>query len=116
VVARWARAVVTLAVAVTVFFGSIWVFHYSTWSWLPTTASDRWVVAAGFATLVGTSAFLLLGTWADGKQRDAAAGDAPADPAPPAGGGDQITVHGPFNAPTVIKGTQINRGGKSDEG
>ena len=110
--ARWARAGATLIVAVSLFFVSYWVFHLLSWSWLPKLESDRVVLAAGFATLVGSSAFLLLGRWVDGNQTDADSPNINGSPVQesPTGSGDQIAVTGPFHAPTVIKGVQINEG------
>lgn len=110
------RAVTALAVAVVSFFASYWAFHIFTWSWLPTGEADRVVIATALATLVGTSVFMLLGAWVDGKPTHTGKSE-PDDSSvaqPPTVAGDHIEVHGPFNAPTVIKGTQVNesQGGK----
>jgi tetratricopeptide (TPR) repeat protein len=95
-----------LVVATVLFFASLWVFRFFAWSWLPTGVSDRWVVAAGFATLMGTSVFLTLEAWVKGERRKT--GGAGDGASPLTGSGDRIEVRGTFHAPVVVKGSQAN--------
>jgi hypothetical protein len=55
---RWLMAVTA---AVAVFLVCLWLFRFASWSWMPHKTSDRWVVAAAFASVtagaVGAAGF-----------------------------------------------------------
>lgn len=48
---RWMRWLVALIATVGVFVLCLWLFRFASWSWLPHATSDRWAVAAAFATV-----------------------------------------------------------------
>ena len=45
---RWLVAVTATA---AVFGVCLWLFRFASWSWMPHATSDRWVVAAAFASV-----------------------------------------------------------------
>ena len=59
---RWMRWLVTVTATVAVFGGCLWLFRFASWSWMPHGTSDRWAVAAAFAT-VTAGAVGAAGTW-----------------------------------------------------
>jgi hypothetical protein len=59
---RLMRWLVAVSATVAVFGGCLWLFRFASWSWLPDGTSDRWVVAAAFAT-VTAGAVGAAGTW-----------------------------------------------------
>jgi hypothetical protein len=56
---RW---LVAVTVTVAVFGVCLWLFRFASWSWMPHATSDRWVVAAAFAT-VTAGAVGAAGAW-----------------------------------------------------
>lgn len=63
--ARWLAA---LGAAVAVFGLGLWLFHFATFSWLPTASSDRWAVATAFAAVISGSVGAAVNGWA-GRER-----------------------------------------------
>ena len=45
---RWLVAVIA---TVAVFGVCLWLFRFASWSWMPHATSDRWAVAAAFASV-----------------------------------------------------------------
>jgi|ERR1035437_546808 hypothetical protein len=92
---RWLAAVTVTA---AVFGGCLWLFRFASWSWMPHATSDRWAVAAAFAT-VTAGAVGAAGTWWAGQEIPRRAGTADAGGAAagrgvPAAGGRSITAGG----------------------
>jgi len=56
---RW---LVAVAATVAVFGLCLWLFRFASWSWMPHATSDRWAVAAAFAS-VTAGAVGAVGTW-----------------------------------------------------
>jgi hypothetical protein len=48
---RWMRWLVAVTATVAVFGGCLWLFRFASWSWMPQATSDRWAVAAAFASV-----------------------------------------------------------------
>jgi len=69
---RWMRWLVAVAATVAVFGGCLWLFRFASWSWMPQATSDRWAVAAAFATV--TAGAVGRGRHLVGKPGDPAAG------------------------------------------
>ena len=117
----WVRWLVAVVVTVVVYFVCVWVFGVLSFSWLPRVPADRWVVAAGFATVTGGAVFGVLGVWAGREDPDpgsggGGSGGSPVSGAPVvSGGGDHVEFHGPIHGPVVGKGTQHNTGRGSGE-
>ncbi|HEV3291364.1 MAG TPA: hypothetical protein VG123_20475 [Streptosporangiaceae bacterium] len=59
---RMMRWLVAVTVTVAVFGVCLWLFRFASWSWMPHATSDRWAVAAAFAT-VTAGAVGAAGTW-----------------------------------------------------
>jgi hypothetical protein len=92
---RW-LGVVTATVAV--FGGCLWLFRFASWSWMPNATSDRWVVAAAFAT-VTAGAVGAAGTWWASREiprlgGTADAGGAAASPGVPVAGERSVAPGG----------------------
>ena len=56
---RW---LVAVTATVAVFGVCLWLFRFASWSWMPHATSDRWVVAAAFAS-VTAGAVGAAGAW-----------------------------------------------------
>ena len=69
---RLMRWVVAVTVTVAVFGVCLWLFRFASWSWMPHATSDRWAVAAAFATVTAGAA--RRGRCLVGKPGDLAAG------------------------------------------
>ena len=94
-VMRW---LVVMTATVAVFGGCLWLFRFASWSWMPHTTPDRWVVAAAFAT-VTAGAVGAAGTWWASRENPRPtgapdAGAAAAGPGVPAARGRSITAGG----------------------
>lgn len=94
---RWLAAVTA---TVAVFGGCLWLFRFASWSWMPHATTDRWAVAAAFAT-VTAGAVGAAGTWWASREiprraRPADAGGAADGPVPP-----QPSPRRPRRFPTV---------------
>ena len=94
-VMRWLAAV---AATVAVFGGCLWLFRFASWSWMPHATTDRWAVAAAFAT-VTAGVVGAAGTWWASREipRPAGpveAGGAAAGPSGPVAGERSITACG----------------------
>ena len=91
-VVRW---LVAVAVPVAVFGVCLWLFRFASWSWMPHAASDRWVVAAAFAT-VTAGAVGAAGTWWARRESavTATAGGSAAGPGVLAAGERSVTAGG----------------------
>ena len=48
---RLMRWLVAVTVTIAVFGVCLWSFRFASWSWMPHATSDRWAVAAAFATV-----------------------------------------------------------------
>src|SRR5690348_11665813 len=59
---RWMRWLMVVVATVTVFGVCLWLFRFASWSWMPHATTDRWAVAAAFAT-VTAGAVGAVGTW-----------------------------------------------------
>jgi hypothetical protein len=84
---RLMRWLVAVTATVAVFGGCLWLFRFASWSWMPHATSDRWVVAAAFATVTAGA----VGTWWARREtprlaETADAGGAAAGPGVPAAG------------------------------
>ena len=111
-VMRW---LVAVTVTVAVFGGCLWLFRFASWSWMPHATSDRWVVAAAFAT-VTAGAVGAAGTWWASREIPPRAGPADAGgagpgPAVPAAGERSIAAGGDISgiASTGDGATNIQR-------
>ena len=112
---RLMRWLVAVTVTVAVFGGCLWLFRFASWSWMPHATSDRWVVAAAFAT-VTAGAVGAAGTWWASREIPALAGTADAGgaaagPGVPAAGERSITAGGDISgiASTGDGATNIQR-------
>ncbi|MGH3205028.1 MAG: hypothetical protein ACRDP5_23710 [Streptosporangiaceae bacterium] len=87
---RWLAAV---TVTVVVFGVCLWLFRFASWSWMPHATTDRWAVAAAFAT-VTAGAVGAVGTWWASRETPvtADAGDTTAGRGVPAAGERAITA------------------------
>jgi hypothetical protein len=74
---RWMRWLVAVTVTVAVFGGCLWLFRFASWSWMPHATTDRWAVAAAFAT-VTAGAVGAAGTWWASREIPRPAGPAEA--------------------------------------
>ncbi len=70
-VVRW---LVAVTVTVAVFGVCLWLFRFASWSWMPHATSDRWAVAAAFAT-VTAGAVGAAGTWWASREAPVATGE-----------------------------------------
>lgn len=109
---RWLMAVTA---TVAVFGGCLWVFRFVSWSWMPHAASDRWAVAAAFAT-VTAGAVGAAGTWWASREiprlaGSADAGGGAAGPDGPAAGNRSVAAGGDISgiASTGDGATNIQR-------
>lgn len=99
---RWLAAVATTLI---MFVVCLWIFRFASFSWLPHAEADRWVVDAGFATVVATSVGAGVSWWA-GKERSPS-GNERAPHSPPAGpnaesGGSHYEISGgTFHGPVI---------------
>ena len=59
---RFMRWLVAVTATVAVFGVCLWLFRFASWSWMPHATSDRWAVAAAFAT-VTAGAVGAAGAW-----------------------------------------------------
>ena len=84
---RWMRWLVVVAATVAVFGGCLWLFRFASWSWMPHATTDRWAVAAAFATVTAGVAGAA-GTWWASQETlvTADTGDAAASPGVSAAG------------------------------
>jgi hypothetical protein len=112
---RWMRWLVAVIVTVAVFGVCLWLFRFASWSWMPHATSDRWAVAAAFAT-VTAGAVGAAGTWWASREiprptGTADAGSAAAGPGVPAAGERSITAGGDISgiASTGDGATNIQR-------
>jgi len=48
---RLMRWLVAVTATVAVFGVCLWLFRFASWSWMPHATSDRWAVAAAFASI-----------------------------------------------------------------
>jgi hypothetical protein len=78
---RLMRWLVVVAATVAVFGGCLWLFRFASWSWMPHATSDRWAVAAAFAT-VTAGAVGAAGTWWASRETPPRAGQAAAEQGP----------------------------------
>jgi hypothetical protein len=94
---RWRllRWLVAVTATVAVFGVCLWLFRFASWSWMPHAMSDRWAVAAAFATVTAGAAGAA-GTWWASRETPvtADAGGAAAGPGVPAAGERSITAGG----------------------
>ena len=92
---RWMRWLVVVAATVAVFGGCLWLFRFASWSWMPHATTDRWAVAAAFATVTAGVAGAA-GTWWASQETlvTADTGDAAASPGVSAAGERSITAGG----------------------
>ena len=111
-VMRW---VVAVTATVAVFGGCLWLFRFASWSWMPHETTDRWAVAAAFAT-VTARAVGAAGTWWASREiprpvGPADTGGAAAGPGIPAAGERWITADGDISgiASTGDGATNIQR-------
>ena len=108
------RAIAGIA-AIAAFVLGLWVDQQVHWSWLPHTPSDRWVVAAAFATITATVALTLAGAWAEDEPTTEHP-ETPQPPPTPGSGGDHIEFHGQVRARNVLgKGTLNDHTGQDDQ-
>lgn len=61
---RWVRWAAAAGITLAAFVVLLWLFRYATFSWLPHAEADRWVVAAGFATVGAGAVGAGAGWWA----------------------------------------------------
>ncbi len=92
---RW---LVAVSATVAVFAGCLWLFRLASWSWMPHATSDRWAVAAAFAT-VTAGAVGAAGTWWASREiprptRTAEAASAAPGPGGPPAGERAVTAGG----------------------
>ena len=111
-VMRW---LVAVTATVAVFGVCLWLFRFASWSWMPHATTDRWAVAAAFAT-VTAGAVGAAGTWWASRETPrragtAEAGGAAAGPGVPAAGERSITAGGDISgiASTGDGATNIQR-------
>jgi hypothetical protein len=110
-----ARRAIAGVAAIAAFWLGLWIDQQVHWSWLPHAPSDRWVVAAAFATITATVALTLAGAWAEQKPTPEAPATpaSPESPPAPAGGGDHIEFHGKVRARNIVgKGTLNDHTGR----
>jgi len=92
---RW---LVAVTVTVAVFGGCLWLFRFVSWSWMPHATTDRWAVAAAFATVTAGAVGAASTWWASREIPRRAgtvdAGGAAAGPGVPATGERSITAGG----------------------
>jgi len=110
---RLMRWLVAVAATVAVFGVCLWLFRFASWSWMPHAASDRWAVAAAFAT-VTAGAVGAAGTWWASRETPPLTGTAEAagaGSAVPAGGERSVTAGGDISgiASTGDGATNIQR-------
>ena len=109
---RLMRWLVAVTVTVVVFGGCLWLFRFAAWSWMPHATSDRWVVAAAFATVTAGAAGAA-GTWWASRETPvtADAGGTAAGPGVPAVGERAVTAGGDVSgiASTGDGATNIQR-------
>src|ERR1035441_10438486 len=72
---RWLAAV---TVPGAVFGGCVWLFRFASWSWMPHATSDRWAVAAAFAS-VTAGAVGAAGAWWASRETPLPTGPAAAE-------------------------------------
>jgi len=89
---RW---LVAVTATVAVFGVCLWLFRFASWSWMPHATSDRWAVAAAFAT-VTAGAVGAAGTWWASRETPvtADAGGTAAGPSVPAAGKRAVAAGG----------------------
>jgi hypothetical protein len=94
---RLMRWLVAVTATVAVFGVCLWLFRFASWSWMPHATSDRWAVAAAFAT-VTAGAVGAAGTWWASRETPRRAGPAEAGgaagPGVPAAGERSVTAGG----------------------
>jgi len=95
---RLSRWLVVVTVLVAVFGVCLWLLRFASWSWMPHATSDRWVVAAAFATVTAGAAGAA-GTWWASRDTPVTAGadGTAAGPSGPAAGKRAITAGGDIN-------------------
>jgi hypothetical protein len=108
---RLMRWLVAVTATVTVFGVCLWLFRFASWSWMPHAASDRWAVAAAFATVTAGAAGAAGTWWASREISVPDAGGAAAGPGVPAAGNRTITAGGDISgiASTGDGATNIQR-------
>ena len=72
---RLMRWLVVVTATVAVFGACLWLFRFVSWSWMPHAMSDRWVVAAAFAS-VAAGAVGAAGAWWASRETPPVAGPA----------------------------------------
>jgi hypothetical protein len=112
---RWMRWLAAVTATVAVFAGCLWLFRFASWSWMPHATSDRWAVAAAFAS-VTAGAVGAAGTWWASRETPQRAGTvdgggAAAGPGVPVDGERSITAGGDISgiASTGDGATNIHR-------
>ena len=60
--ARWLVAIVS---TLATFGVCLWLFRFISFSWMPHTTTDRWAVAAAFATVAATAVGAATSWWAN---------------------------------------------------
>jgi hypothetical protein len=70
---RWLMAV---AATVAVFGVRLWLFRFASWSWMPHATSDRWAVAAAFASVTAGAVGAAGAWWASREIRPLAGPEA----------------------------------------
>ena len=112
---RWMRWLVAVTATVAVFGVCLWLFRFVSWSWMPQATSDRWAVAAAFATVTAGAAGAAATWWASretpGRAGTAEAGGAGAGRGGPAAGERSVTAGGDISgiASTGDGATNIQR-------
>jgi tetratricopeptide (TPR) repeat protein len=92
---RLMRWLVAVTVTVAVFGVCLWLFRFASWSWMPHAMSDRWAVAAAFATVTAGAVGAAGAWWASQETPVTAdAGGASAGPSVSAARERSITVGG----------------------
>jgi hypothetical protein len=108
------RRIIAVVAGAAAYFPGLWVYTRLNWSWLPHSESDKWVVAAAFAGLVGIVVYTASAAWAEHETPPTTPPtptSVPPQPTGQTGSGDHIefgTVHGPAQG----KGIQINNPGR----
>jgi hypothetical protein len=75
---RLMRWLVVVTATAAVFGVCLWLFRFASWSWMPRATSDRWTVAAAFASVTG-GAVLAAGAWWASRETSPLTGPAAAE-------------------------------------
>ena len=76
---RLVRWLVAVTATVAVFGACLWLFRFASWSWMPHATSDRWVVAAAFASVTASAVFAVGAWWSASREVPPLAGPAEAE-------------------------------------